>query len=246
MSTNIDMHISGSGKIPFGEYNKISVCGSGRLIGQVRCVSFFCSGSSKGEDIECASDFIISGAGRFSGNITAASVTASGALHCDGKLVASKCFSSSGSVKCGKGIKCEKLSVSGSLAVEGGIEAEIAKISGSINCKGLLNAESTEIRFDGGMTIGSIGGSKIVIAPSKTHKVLRRIPFWGAVIKSAARGVTVNNSVEGDEVALEYVTSPRVTGRTVTVGQGCNIALVQYSETVDISPDAKVGRTEKI
>ena len=58
MNTNIDMRISGSGNIPSGEYNKVSVSGSGHLIGKVRCVSFFSSGSSKGEDIECIENFI--------------------------------------------------------------------------------------------------------------------------------------------------------------------------------------------
>jgi hypothetical protein len=32
----------------------------------------------------------------------------------------------------------------------------------------------------------------------------------------------------------------------VAIGAGCVIELVQYSEQVEISPEAKVGRTERI
>jgi len=246
MNTNIDMHISGSGNIPSGEYNKVSVSGSGRLTGKVRCVSFSSSGSSKGDDIECTESFRISGSSHFSGNIEAADVKVAGSLHCDGELIANESFSTSGSTRCGKSIKCEHLSVSGALKVDGDIESESVKVGGTLNCTGLLNAENIEIKFDRGMNIGSIGGSKIVIVSEKGIKFFQRLPLFSALAKSATKGVNVNSSIEGDEVALEHVTCPRVTGRVVAIGQGCNIDLVQYSEDIEISPDAKVGKTEKI
>ncbi|MBO5110456.1 MAG: polymer-forming cytoskeletal protein [Clostridia bacterium] len=244
MNTNIDMRISGSGNIPSGEYNKVSVSGSGHLIGKVRCVSFSSSGSSKGEDIECTENFQVSGSSHFSGNIEAADVEVSGLLHCDGELIAKDSFSTSGNTKCGKSIKCEQLSVPGSLKVEGDIESESVKINGTVNCAGLLNAENIEIKFDRGMNIGSIGGSKIVIVSEKAIKVSQRLPLFLA--KTETKRVNVNSSIEGDEVALEYVTCPRVTGRVIAIGQGCDIDLVQYSEDIEISPDAFVGETEKI
>lgn len=37
MSNNMDMRISGSGTVPAGEYNHVSVSGSGRLVG--RCAA---------------------------------------------------------------------------------------------------------------------------------------------------------------------------------------------------------------
>ena len=246
MNSNIDMRISGSGNIPSGEYNKISVSGSGSLYGKVRCVSFSSSGSSRGEHIECTESFKVSGSSHFSGNIEAADIKASGSLNCDGELIASDSLSVSGSTKCGKSIKCERLSVSGVLKVAGDIESETVNVAGVLNCAGLLNAESIEIKFDKGMSIGSIGGSKIVIVSEKAIKASKRLPLFSSLVKSATNGVNVNSSIEGDEVALEYVTCPRVTGRAVAIGEGCNIDLVQYSEDVEISPDAKVGKTEKI
>ena len=70
--------------------------------------------------------------------------------------------------------------------------------------------------------------------------------MFSSLAKAADGIVRVKNSVEGDDIALEGVTAPRVSGRVVAIGEGCEIDLVQYSEQVEISPEAKVGRTEKI
>lgn len=245
MSTYMDMRISGSGKVPSGEYNHVSISGSGSLVGAVRCVSFSSSGASHGESIECSDTFKISGASSFSGTVKANYVGASGSFSC-GDLVADEKLSVSGSVKCKGDVKGNLLSVSGSLKVDGDVEGEKVRVSGVLNCGGLLNAEDIEIEFERDMKIGSIGGSKIVIYPRNQRKVFARLPLFSSLAKHAGGSVSVASSIEGDEIALEGVECPRVTGRVVAIERGCSIDLVQYSETVEISPDAKVGRTEKI
>ena len=242
----MNMHISGSGNIPAGEYEKVSVSGSARLHGLVRCNSFATSGSSAGESIECSENFKISGSSSFSGNVSAGYIGISGSFSCGGELISSGKIICSGGAKCEKSIKCDELAVSGSIKIGEDVEAEKIKIDGIINCSGLLNAEDIEIKFDKGMDIGSIGGSKIIIIKEPKRKFGERLPLLSSLVKKINGNVHVEGSIEGDEIALEGVTSPRVTGRIVAVERGCDIDLVQYSETVEISPDAKVGRTEKI
>lgn len=57
------MNISGSGRIPAGEYSeKISVSGSGKIDGKVRCKALSCSGSVSGNgEVQCLED--VHGAG---------------------------------------------------------------------------------------------------------------------------------------------------------------------------------------
>jgi cytoskeletal protein CcmA (bactofilin family) len=246
MSNNMDMRISGSGKVPAGEYNHISISGSGSLVGAVRCATFSSSGASHGENIECADTFKVSGASSFSGTVKANYVGVSGSFSCGGDLVTEEKLSVSGSAKCKGNVKGNLLSIAGALQASGDVEGEKVKVKGILNCGGLLNAEDIEIEFERGMEIGSIGGSKIVIFPKNASKPIARLPLFSALAKRAGGGVSVITSIEGDEIALEGVTCPRVTGRIVAIERGCNIDLVQYSETVEISPDAKVGRTEKI
>ncbi len=52
------MNISGSGHIPAGEYNeKVSISGSGKIDGNLRCLGLSCAGSVHGcGEIECAED----------------------------------------------------------------------------------------------------------------------------------------------------------------------------------------------
>jgi cytoskeletal protein CcmA (bactofilin family) len=245
MSNNMDMRISGSGKVPAGEYNHISISGSGSLVGAVRCATFSSSGASHGESIECSDTFKVSGASSFSGTVKANYVGVSGSFSC-GDLVVEDKLSVSGSAKCKGNVRGDLLSIAGALKVGGDVEGEKVKVDGILNCGGLLNAEDIEIKFERGMEIGSIGGSKIVIYPRNSLKPITRLPLFSALAKRAGGGVSVITSIEGDEIALEGVTSPRVTGRIVAIERGCDIDLVQYSETVEISPDAKVGRTEKI
>lgn len=242
----MNMHISGSGNIPAGEYNKVSVSGSGKLHGLVRCENFSSSGSSSGENIECAENFKVSGSSSFSGNVSAGYIGVSGSFSCGGELVSKGKISCSGSAKCKNNIKCDELSVSGSIKAGSDIEAEKIKVNGIINCAGLLNAENIEIKFDRGMNIGSIGGSKIVIIRENRNKIIERLPLLSSLVKSAGKNVCVESSIEGDEIALEAVTCPRVTGRVIAVGEGCEIDLVQYSDQIEISPKAKVEKTEKV
>ncbi len=246
MNTKIDINIVGSGTVPSGEYSKISVSGSGRILGNIRCESFSSAGSVKVDSILCDGILKVSGNARFFGDIKALSAKTAGVFKCDGSLEISEGLTFSGSAKCEKNIKCEHLGVSGILDVGGGIEAESVKISGFVNCAGLINADNIEIRFDKGMCIGSIGGSKIVIVSERIIKSIQRLPLLSSLTRSVSSFVEVESLIEGDEIAIECVKCPRVSGRVVAIGQGCSIDLVQYSEDIEISPNATVGRYEKI
>ena len=212
----MDMRIAGRGKIPAGEYRHIKLSGSTQLLGAVRCLSFRATGRSKGEQIECTECFKASGSSAFSNGVKAAQVCAAGSLICGGDLIAS-----------------ERLSVSGSLKVSGNIEAKELKICGGLRCEGLLNAEHIELGADKTMTVGSVSGGDILMHRNRFSVIPKR-------------GVSVSRSIEGDELTLSHVSCPRVTGRVVRIGKGCRIDLVQYSESLEASPKAKIGRIEKI
>ena len=89
------------------------------------------------------------------------------------------------------------------------------------------------IYYSDAMDIGSIGGSKILIESERERNKKRH-------------SVNVKSSIEGDEIEIEGVDTPRVSGKTVKIGDYCNIELVQYSDTFEASPKAKIGTVEKI
>lgn len=252
----MDIKIAGSGEIAPGEYDAIHVSGSGRLHGPIRCRSLACSGSAHGDgEIDVAGDFSVSGSAHFGQDVVAGVLSISGSGHFGQNVKAGE-LRTRGSFSCGGSLKCGTVDIRGAASVGGDVEGESVYVSGKLNCKGLLNAEEVTIHSSnpngGEMQIGSIGGSRISIEPRTGDEGKQDVQigclFGWVIRKGGGRPCTVRvkDAVEGDSVSLDYVKAERVSGRIVTVGPHCEIALVQYSEQADISPDAKVGKIEKI
>lgn len=253
----MDIKIAGSGEIAPGEYDAVHVSGSGRLHGPIRCCSLACSGSAHGEgEIDVTEDFSVSGSAHFDHAVSAGVLSIAGSGRF-GQTVKAKELRTRGAFSCGGSLKCGIVDIRGAANVSGDAEGETVFVSGKLNCKGLLNAEEITIRSsnEGDMQIGSIGGSRISIAPKEngegSESSVNIGCLFGWIRKEIRKGggpctVRVKDAIEGDSISLEYVKAERVSGRVVTVGPHCEIALVQYSEQADISPDAKVGKIEKV
>lgn len=242
------MNISGSGRILAGEYNeKISVSGSGKIDGKVRCKALSCSGSVSGNgELECIEDVHVSGSMKLEQGLKAQSIHVSGSLKVDGECVAEQDVKVSGILKCHKTLKCTTLKVAGVLNCEEGIEAEEVKILGGIHCAGLLNAENVAIEFNQTTSsIGSIGGSNITILGKDSKSALNRLALFSKLAKNIGM-LQIHQSIEGDTIAVEKVNAPLIVGRIVAIGAGCQVDLVQYSEEIEIHPDAVVKKVEKI
>ena len=219
----MDMKISGAGAIGAGEYDNVRISGSAKGEGLIRCKSFHASGSFSGGEIECSEDFHVSGAGKFAGNIRAKEIHVSGAIKTEGS------------------VKGKEIKLSGAIKTGGDVEAEEIKISGEVNCGGLINAERLYVNLDStaSSTAENIGGSKITIEKGKSGG------FFCRLLKKSGKFI-VSESIEGDEINIEYTSAKTVTGRNVKIGEKCEIGLVQYSESIEISPKAKIGKCEKI
>lgn len=246
------MKISGSGTISAGEYNEsISVSGSGKITGNIKCRELSCSGSVKGMgSIQCAGDLRVSGACAFEENVCADHISISGALKVAGDIFANKTVNVAGGLRCAGTVRCERLVSAGSMDIGTEIAAEEVRIAGHLRCKGLLNAERVDICLDGGMNasqVGSIGGSEIKIYyKTRTSPDSRRMPLLSKFLGGVGGHLHIDELIEGDIVALEGVYSPKVVGRVVAIGEGCEIGLLQYTEEIELHPNAKVEKCEKI
>ncbi len=247
----MDMKVSGSGHIMAGEYDNIHVSGASKVQGPIRCKSFHCSGSSRCEgSLEASEGVHISGSSHFHGNIQANSIHISGSSSIDGRCIAKEEAQMSGGFRCSGDLKANRLRLSGS-AHAANIEAEEVSISGKVICPGLLNAEKTTIKLHGATSqIGNIGGSVIHIGQDckddyEIHINLFFFQYKSKKSKEPGK-LTVAEAIEGDEIILDHVTAKTVVGRVITIGPGCHIDSLQYSESVEIDPDAHVGRKERI
>ena len=216
---------SGAGSIPGGEYEKVRVSGAAKLAGEVRCSSFSSSGALSGSgSIVCSGAVHTSGAAGIDGSVSAAELKTSGAFKC-------------------KGLRGKALQVSGSVRVDGDMEADSLRIAGAVNCSGLISADELEIQINGSSHAQSIGGSNIRILPG--NGIGNGFHQFG-IKKAVSQSMHVAESIEGDEIYLENVSCPVVTGGRVTIGPGCSIGSVQYSQSAEISPDSRVDDCRQI
>ena len=72
------------------------------------------------------------------------------------------------------------------------------------------------------------------------------ITLFKKIVKSKAGVITVAEAIEGEDIKLEYTIAKRVTGRRINIGKGCQIELVQYSDSVEVSPKATVRTKEQV
>ncbi len=260
MNENIDMKISGASAVPGGEYKSLRISGSGKVLGNVKCGEFRCSGAAKIEGDMEAETAGSSGSTRISGRLSCKELSNSGSLHCgnasieeelrtsgstkvEGRLNAG-IIKSSGSLICEESIHCRQLSTSGSCKVGGDIEAEFFHSTGMLSIPGLLNAETVEIYPGSGSKIGSIGGSNIQISISNNA-------YSGIGAGLFRRnGFTYNTKlevglIEGDSVELECTRANIVRGRDVVIGKGCKIDLVEYTGTIT-AEEGTVNRSIKV
>lgn len=88
MNEKMDMRISGSSTMPGGEYDRVSISGSGTVQGDLRCQSLSCSGSARVQgDVDCAGEVRSSGSSKVTGSITCESLSCSGAVKCEGSIL---------------------------------------------------------------------------------------------------------------------------------------------------------------
>ena len=204
MNDIMDMKISGSSAMPGGEYRLVSISGSGKVQGSLRCESLRCSGSARVQgDVDCAGEIRCSGSSRVTGDITCQELGCSGSTRCEGSLRANGRVHSSGALKVDGSLEggevdvsggleageihCGRLHCSGGARVSGGVEAESVHLTGSAVIQGLLNAETVEISASRGIRIGSIGGSSIRIYKTTWTWNTPRPTWSGAAGSASAR-----------------------------------------------------------
>ena len=230
------MNIAGNGSLPGGEYQEeIQIHGSGTITGNVSCTDFGISGSGTVEgDLRCSGLMKISGSGKVKGNLEAEEVNVSGGGTIDGAVRCKKA-TVSGSMQTAA-VAANEIHVSGLIETKEDISAEDVVIHGGVKAGGLINAERLEVIFDGSSHANSIGGSLIRI---RRKGVIASI-FQRLFGKGDIGVFSVNGSIEGDEIDLEYVTAESVTGKNVKIGPGCRIGRVVFSGAYQCSEESEV------
>lgn len=241
MQNNLnDISISGSGKVPGGEYRNVRISGSGNFTGDIRAESVRVSGSAHMLGVMCDA-LHASGSAHIDGPLTCGEAHISGSLHmAEGAQIENGAVS--GSCHANKSLKCGSLRVSGSLHADKDIEAETIKISGAVKIGGLMNAEEIEIILNGTSRIAEIGGSSIAVSLGNSSARPGFIRLFG----KRSVGSLEAGSIEGTSIFLENTSANTVCGKNIVIGNGCKIGRVEYEDTLEVSENAEVKESIKL
>ena len=237
-----DIKISGSGTSGGGRYNEVTISGSGKINGDLECVDFKTSGSSKVIGNLKAETVKVSGSARIEGNIEAVEMKVSGSSHVTGQ-VKSQILKISGSTHIEGSLYGEEVTIMGSAHIEKDCEVEVFKASGNFKIQGLLNAGQVTINLGGKSSVKEIGGEHIEVKVS----IIDNFFFKKAIDKMFnSRGELTTEIIEGDEIYLENTNAKIVRGNKVTIGEGCNIGIIEYSGEINVSNESIVKEQKKI
>jgi hypothetical protein len=115
-----------------------------------------------------------------------------------------------------------------------------------------INAETIYIRPNEASRVQQVMGSNIIISKNAPmNQRFDRIPKsadLGTYQMAAAAPVSIMKieSIEGDNIELDYVHAGTVSGDTVDIGDCCIIDCVEYKTFINISPNATVHKVIKL
>jgi cytoskeletal protein CcmA (bactofilin family) len=223
--------INGSSSTNGGDFDKVSIRGEGTIYGDVN-----------------ADVVNVYGQGNFRNNVSTKTMGVMGQTDINGSVVADflkvygqldiskasniKSLKIRGEVKSSQHLKGERIDNKGSLKVNGNVNCDHFFSQGECRIDGLLSAEEINIKLMIATSrITEMGGSKISV---NRHNFPYGLSF------RAKKAHLVTTIVEADDIYLEYTTAKIVRGNHVKIGPGCDIEMVEYRDSIRVSPGSTV------
>jgi cytoskeletal protein CcmA (bactofilin family) len=253
-----NIKINGSGTAGGGKFDEVKINGSGKVVGDVECNCLKIDGSGKIEGSVNAESIKINGSGAIEGdiivtdmkingsssllgnvNVNALVVNGSSSFKKDAKV---QDFEINGSAKVNGRVTGGVVIVNGLLKVKQSCEVERFRSRGAIEIEELLSADNIELNIGYYSTAKEIGGEKIIVKRYSSNNIIKQIISFF----KQSTDVLEAEVIEGDELDLEVTKAKLVRGKNIIVGEKCEIARIEYTDSLEIHPNAKVKETIKI
>lgn len=130
----------------------------------------------------------------------------------------------------GGALKGDSIKIYGDVKVGTNCEAEVFVCSGSFQIGEMLNAELVDITLYGNCRVSEIGGKDIEVRINpKNFSILKMLFAVGNRRRRLKADV-----IEGDNLYLEATDAKVVRGKNITIGEGCEIERVEYSDSLNV------------
>ncbi|WNC14593.1 polymer-forming cytoskeletal protein [Brevibacillus brevis] len=216
-----DLVIQGSVNASGGVYREVNVQGLGKIKGDLECHELQCGGHVSIDGSMLATSVRVDGNASVRGGVKADTMEIYGQIDVNGDVKTTSLLVK-GNAKVHGSLTSDEIQVKGFFKSSGDCEAEVFKAEGAFTIGGLLNAGQVEIQLHGNCQAREIGGEHIEVrkaGSSTLNKILKHIFNTTLTV----------DTVEGDEIYLEYTRAKVVRGNNIAIGPGCEIDLVEYT-----------------
>jgi len=233
-----DAKIMGEGTIGAGTYAAISMNGVGTLSGDVVCTELRINGVGTCKGDVKADVATVNGTGRFEGQMQIGDLTVNGEASAT-QSAGIGTLKVKGRTDIAGGLAAHSVDVRGELTVGENLEADELEGEGAIRVGGLLNAGRISFRLHGQSSAREVGGESITVLGPRGF-----VP--AALLGLFSEKRLTADLIEGDEITLEYTTAKVVRGARVSIGEGCKIETVEYTDTLARLADAVIAEERKV
>ncbi|MDF2962709.1 MAG: hypothetical protein K0S39_4444, partial [Paenibacillus sp.] len=213
-----DLIISGSGSAAGGIYQNVKINGEGTISSDIDSIEFKTNGNSRARGNVKSKVIKVNGVTHIEGNVEADQVSVHGQTDIGGDVTV-RSLKLQGKSEIGGNLTGDLLEIDGEMKVHRDCEAETFNYKGSFLIGGLLNAGTIDIQLFGPCEVKEIGGEMISVKRTGIHLSLHKIihslflPGFEDRLKA--------DTIEGDDIYLEYTTAKVVRGNRVNIGPGC-------------------------
>ena len=167
-------------------------------------------------------------------DLSAETASIMGQVTCHGDVIAAK-LDVKGSLTCGGHLSTGELKTAGELEVKGNCGADRALIRGALTVDGLFSADEARVRLHGPCRLREMGMGRLIVE-------LPKLP-WGQRMRR--HGTLVADVIEADVVDLVHTHARVVRAQVVRLGPGCEVECVEYGQSYEAHPSARVGCAEQ-
>ncbi|HTY10416.1 MAG TPA: hypothetical protein VMF88_05040 [Bacteroidota bacterium] len=240
--TRHDLKISGSASASGGYYNNVVVNGQGDINGDFDCIDLKVSGTSDIEGSVKTKTGKVTGRTAIAGSLETDDFKVSGMLEVKGAVDAKE-LKVDGTAVIGGKLSADHLEIKGGFKAKDDCTAETFVSKGAFSVGGLLNAGNVDVVLYGPCRAKEIGGETINVRRGNTFRLGRLIN--SLLFSLDLQGGLSTDTIEGDDIHLEDTKAKAVRGNNVSIGNGCDIALVEYRGKFVQSDNAKVKESKK-
>ncbi len=231
-----DAKVTGDGTVAAGTYGTITLNGAGTITGDVACHELKVNGAGKCSGAVKADVITVNGTGTFDGTVQAAEFVVNGTADVHSSV--------------GAGV----LRVKGTLTLDGGLAAREIELRGELRSGGDVTAERLfgegRFRVAGNVEVADID-LRLQLKSSANEitcqKMVLRVPEGITAVFSAFSDRELQvASVNGGELELIGTVASVVKGSRVTLGEGCRVGRVEYTEVLQKLSGALVTEEVKV